>query len=190
VSLGCAESFANETAEDFFERIDALLYAAKHQGRNRVVADARGASEQWIAEESGRIVQIVWREAYASGNPQIDAEHRELFALANEVIAASLRPSGESAAFHAALDGCLAHVAWHFAHEEEILAKLRYPKLAEHARLHGELLERATGLKASALRGEAVTGALVEFLAHEVVARHMLTADREFFPLFAAPPGA
>ena len=50
------------------------------------------------------------------------------------------------------------------------------------------LLERAAALEQAALRGEAKTGLVVEFLAHEVVAHHLLTADRDFYPLFAPAP--
>jgi hypothetical protein len=35
------------------------------------------------------------------------------------------------------------------------------------------------------LRGDAKAGSVVEFLAHEVVAHHLLSADRDFYPLFA-----
>ena len=46
VSIGVAGYDATETAEEIVQRADLALYAAKHQGRNRVVraAPARGAS--------------------------------------------------------------------------------------------------------------------------------------------------
>jgi hemerythrin-like metal-binding protein len=84
-----------------------------------------------------------------------------------------------------ALERCLDHVAAHFEHEERLLAHAGYPRLPRHQASHRALLERAQGLRARFLAGEPLTGALVEFLAHEVVARHMLTEDREFFPWVA-----
>jgi hypothetical protein len=52
---------------------------------------------------------------------------------------------------------------------------------------HRVLLARARALRRAADDGGegGGIGALVEFLAYEVVGRHMLTADRDFFPLFA-----
>jgi hemerythrin len=174
-----------EDAESLFRRADEALYRAKNAGRNRVVADAQGASDLW--EKAGEaIVQIIWRDAYACGEPTIDAQHETLFRLANALIASSLRQADDSGAFLAALEALLAHVVRHFADEERILAARGYAKLAQHRGAHRGLLERAAALKEAALRGGAAFGALVEFLAHDVVAQHLLTADREFFPLFAS----
>ena len=62
--------------------------------------------------------------------------------------------------------------------------------MADHARQHQALLARAHALHLSALAadsGDATEGELVKFLVTELVADHMLHADRAFFPLFAAP---
>jgi len=183
ISLGVAEALPHEDMEGFFARADAALYRAKNGGRNRVVADATGASDTWSALGDA-VVELVWHDSYACGEPTIDAEHEELFRLANILIGASLRQAQDRAAFIAALDPLLGHIARHFADEERLLAARAYARLAPHAAAHQRLLARAGELKSAALRGEATTGALVDFLAHEVVARHLLTADRDFYPLF------
>ena len=66
-------------------------------------------------------------------------------------------------------------------------AKPAYTKFAIHQRAHSGIVARAGQLKAKLDAGEITLGAVVDFLAHDVVARHMLTADREFFPLFLSP---
>jgi hemerythrin len=109
-----------------------------------------------------------------------------LFRLANALIAASMRQADDRGAFLASLEALLVHVAQHFASEETILQARGYAQLAQHRAAHRALLERAAALKEAAPRGDAAFGALVEFLAQEVVAQHLLTADRDFFPLFAA----
>lgn len=185
ISAGVAEYLLAEDAEAFFARADQALYRAKEGGRNRVEADARGASDDWARAGSGGILRLEWRDSYACGEPTIDAQHEELFRLANALIDASLRQEENRGAFLAALEALLAHVVRHFADEEKILAAHGYAKLAQHAAAHRGLLGRAGALKEAALRGEAKTGAVVEFLAHEVVAHHLLSADRDFYPLFA-----
>lgn len=185
-SFGAGELLAGEEPPAFFARLDAALYRAKGAGRNRVVADARGASEQWDASGPGGMVRLVWQAEYACGEPTIDAEHEELFRLANELIDAGLRQAQEPAAFLAALTRCLGHVARHFADEERILEARGYAELARHRAEHRMLLERAGALEAAAERGEVTAGTLVDFFAGEVVARHLLAADRQFFPLFAS----
>jgi hemerythrin len=72
------------------------------------------------------------REAYACGERTIDAQHEELFRLANGLIAASLRQADDRGAFLASLEALLAHVVRHFASEEAILEARGYAKLAQH----------------------------------------------------------
>ena len=184
VSAGVAEHDGDESLADWFRRLDAALYAAKEAGRDRVVVDRRGNSDAWARAGGKSALHLVWQEAYESGDETIDAEHRELFELANRVIDASLDHAAGQAGILAALDTLLAHVQRHFADEEAILARLHYGDLEPHRRAHEGLVRRAVWMREGAQAGEANLGALVEFLAQDVVARHLLTMDRAFFPLF------
>ncbi|HUG77868.1 MAG TPA: diguanylate cyclase [Burkholderiales bacterium] len=182
-SFGVTERLADEGAEAFFARLDRALYQAKADGRNRVVAEPRGASDDWQAQPRP-LVQLMWDESYACGEPLIDEQHRELFRLANALIGASLTGAQGAAAFEPALEAMLQHVARHFRDEEAILERRGFASLGQHREAHRGLLARAAALKLAARRGEITTGALMDFLAKELVARHLLTADRDFHPLF------
>jgi len=188
VSAGAAEHDGEESLPAWFGRLDAALYAAKAAGRNRVLVDRHGSSDTWAREAGRSALHLAWQEAYECGEATIDAEHRELFALANRAIDATLGEGGREGVL-AALDGLIAHVARHFADEEAILARLRYGDLEPHRRAHEGLVRRALWLRERVGSGEAGVGALVEFLAQDVVARHMLTMDRAFFPLFERRAG-
>ena len=83
VSIGVAEHHSPESLEDWFSRVDAALYRAKDGGRNQVCVDEAGDSDLWIATGESPVIRLIWREAYETGHPQIDAEHRELIDLAN-----------------------------------------------------------------------------------------------------------
>jgi len=189
VSAGAAEHDGEESLLSWFGRLDAALYAAKAAGRNRVLVDRRGSSDAWAREAGRSALHLAWQEAYECGEATIDDEHRELFALANRVIDALLGSGAGAQDVLAALDGLIAHVARHFADEEAILARLRYGDLEPHRRAHEGLVRRALWLRERVGTGEAGVGALVEFLAQDVVARHMLTMDRAFFPLFERRSG-
>ena len=186
VSLGVAEHLEDESPRDWFERLDQALYAAKHDGRNRVAVDRRSDSDPRDRAAGVSVLRLIWREAYESGNPTIDAEHRELFRLANTMIDLALRPEADATASAEALDGLIAHVKDHFADEESILARCGYRDLAQHRRAHEGLLRRAGYLREEWTMGRATLWAVVEFLAQDVVVRHLLAVDRAFFPLFAA----
>jgi diguanylate cyclase len=183
ISVGVAEHTGSEAADAWFSRLDAALYEAKEGGRNRVVTDCSGDSDAWLAG-SASVLSLVWRDSYESGQPGIDAEHRELFDLANALIEAALPGRNRHADADAALTALLRHLENHFRHEEAILAEHGYARLAEHRQAHASLLRKAGELQNAAAAGTATFGALVDFLANDVVARHLFTADRDYFPLF------
>jgi hemerythrin-like metal-binding protein len=165
-----------------------MLYAAKRNGRNAVHADARGNSDLWAASHGRAALHLVWQEAYECGEPAIDGEHRELFRLANELIDAFLAGGEEFAGVVRAYDSLLAHIAAHFANEEALLAQRGYAGLDAHRRAHAGLLGRARDLRSTVASGGAGLGGMIEFLAGDVVARHLFKTDRDFFPLFGGGP--
>ncbi len=185
ISLGVAEHVSGESEATWFGRADEALYAAKNAGRNRFMIDERGSSDLWASDQSAMILRLSWHESYDCGEPTIDQEHRKLFELANALIDATFKRATSPEAFDAALGKLLGHVVHHFADEEAILAQHHYAGLEAHAQAHKRLVERALQLRDAAAAGGVTVGELVDFLADEVVARHMLKTDREFYPLFS-----
>ena len=184
ISLGVAEHISGESENTWFCRVDEALYAAKNSGRNRVVVDPRGSSDVWAEGQSATILHLSWHESYDCGEPTIDQEHRKLFDLSNTLINAAFKRETNPHEFDEALQKLLAHVVQHFADEEAILAQHRYAGLEVQAQAHKRLIERALQLRDAASAGGVTIGELVDFLAGEVVARHMLKTDHEFYPLF------
>ncbi len=184
VSLGVTEHISGESESVCFKRVDAALYAAKDSGRNRVVVDPHGSSDIWAADQSTMILRLNWHESYDCGEPTIDQEHRKLFELANTLIESAFSRNEHPEKFDSALGKLLAHVVQHFTDEEAILAQHHYADLEVQARAHRILIEHALQLRDAAAAGGVTIGELVDFLANEVVARHMLKTDREFYPLF------
>ncbi len=188
ISLGVAEHVSGESEMTWFRRADEAMYAAKNSGRNRFTVDQHGSSDLWAVDQSAMILRLSWHESYDCGEPTIDQEHRKLFELANALIDATFKRGTSPQAFDDALAKLLAHVVHHFADEEAILAHHHYAGLEAHAQAHKRLVERALQLRDAAAAGGVTMGELVDFLADEVVARHMLKTDREFYPLFNPSP--
>ena len=113
-SLGVAEYMDMESPESWFERTDAALYAAKANGRNQIHVDRRGTSDIAADRAGMSLLRLNWQEAYECGEPTIDTEHRELFALGNALIAAAFEQDAAPEAWQAALDSLLALVVLHF----------------------------------------------------------------------------
>lgn len=182
VSVGVAECMHGETWEQWFKRADEALYRAKSGGRNQVQI-APDAPDRISAGEhvAGNFVQLVWHKSYECGNAVIDLEHQGLFKDTNKLLAAMLsgRPADEVKIF---VDALVGDVVKHFQDEEAILVATGYAGAEKHAAIHRNLVDDAHTLVANFHAGTLGIGELFNFMAYEVVAKHMLGADREFFP--------
>jgi hemerythrin len=180
ISMGVTEYNDGESAQSWFRRTDAALYAAKFAGRNRIHVDRQGSSDHHASRVGAGVFRLHWPEDYACGDPTVDAEHRELFDLGNALIDAVREQYSEPGLWRAALDSLLAHLARHFQSEEALMVRHGYGRLAVHRRAHAGLLRRADELRAAVERGDATLNHLVNFLANDVVALHLLKMDRDF----------
>lgn len=190
ISVGVAECQAEESWQQWFERADAALYRAKESGRNRVHY-APGSREyaSVLAQSTNSFVKLAWHPVYASGNDTIDREHQILFGLANDLLNSiiSAKPTEETRAIIGIL---LREIVLHFDNEEAILLAAGYPGLADHAAAHHELVDKAVRLSNQFQSNPQDIGELFQYLVHEVVAKHMLGADREYFPYLPPAPVA
>ncbi len=126
-------------------------------------------------------VRLLWHDNYRSGHPLIDRQHQGLFDKANELLAAVVagRPSDAAAGL---IKELLAEVETHFADEERVLRAINFPGVADHEGLHRALIEKAQRLVGQFADGSLALGDLFSFLAYDLVAIHMLSEDRKFFP--------
>ena len=182
-SIGLTLFTGHENSQEaVLDCADAAMYHAKDAGRNRVhgsfEALQQSDNDESLAEG---FVKLAWHPAYECGHPLIDEQHRTLFVDANKLLTAIL--SGFSTVKVSELiDVLIRDVIQHFEDEEAILEKSGFPNVKEHALIHRQLVESAVVLVGRFHAGSLAIGDVFEFLANDVVARHMLGADREFFP--------
>ena len=187
VSLGVAQCVLGESWEEWFKRVDAALYQAKAGGRNQVQIAPQTRRRVGTGEKvAANFANLSWHGAYECGNQLIDNQHRGLFIDANNLLGAILseRPKDEVSAL---VDRLVADVLQHFQDEEIIIAAAGYPGATIHAEIHRTLVDKAASLASRFQAGTLTIGELFQFLAHDVVAHHMLGADREFFPYLKLP---
>jgi hemerythrin len=120
---------------------------------------------------------LQWSSALSIGVPDLDAQHRELFARVDLLLDSMLHGDrGEAASLAAFLRQ---HVVLHFAAEEQLMGDLRYPNAARHAEEHRAFAASMLELDA-AFRELGTSRELVLRLEREVVAwlrDHVYVAD-------------
>lgn len=187
VSIGIAECLPGETWEQWFQRADEALYRAKAGGRNQIqLAPEIPVRSNQEEKAASRLLRLVWHGIYESGHELIDHEHQALFDRANDLLAKLLAeyPASEVSKL---VDAFIREVETHFQNEEAIISAAGYPGAVAHAHIHRELMADATGYAEQLRSGILEVGELFQFLAHDVIAKHLLGDDREFFVYLNAP---
>ena len=182
ISIGVAECLAGEDWDAWLQRADSALFRAKENGRNQVQHAPETPLRDGITDPlPANIVKLIWPPSYASGNAMIDREHQSLFDVANNLLDAILskRPTDE---VRLIVDQLINDVTQHFIDEEAALAAAGYPLLAEHAAMHQVLASKAALLMERFQSNSLEVGELFQFLAHDLIARHILSGDRDYFP--------
>jgi diguanylate cyclase (GGDEF)-like protein/hemerythrin-like metal-binding protein/PAS domain S-box-containing protein len=182
-SFGVVAQRPGENFAALVARADAAMYQAKQTGRNRVSTNADDL--QWESSDQSdhpHFLELYWRKHYECGIQEIDAEHQELFRIANRIVGA-IGPNGDGVEIVPLVDELLAHIVSHFRHEEHLLQAIGFPGSEAHRQRHHQLLSHVDDLAARFRKKETTAGALLGFIVHDVVARHMIQEDREFFPL-------
>lgn len=131
------------------------------------------------AEVGGNLIHIAWKSSFESGHAVIDAQHRRLFGLGNELIGAvsSNKPTGDVAWL---LDELVEHIADHFITEEAVLARAKRPISKERQETHRSLLAKAASLRDRYHNGQAVSSELVGFIVYDVITDHITKQDLKF----------
>jgi hemerythrin len=89
-----------------------------------------------------------WLPDYAIGVPIMDREHQRLLDLAS--LTAERSAEEDPARCLSALDDFISYTIQHFSHEEDMLAAMNYRGLADHHRLHQQLISDIEKLRQDA----------------------------------------
>lgn len=172
----CGEGF-----EHWLARADRAMYRAKDTGRNRVVADPYSAFASDGTHMACSPVELVWRESYRSGNERVDRQHRQLFEHANRLLHAVISHAPRAEVLEA-MTVLVEDITAHFADKEQLHRSIGFPAREAHAAEHGRLLAKAARLFERARQdAELPIAEVFQFLAYDVVAQHLVGADRQYF---------
>ncbi len=116
------------------------------------------------------------RSGYLIFIPEIDAEHRTLFRLADELAAAL--DAHARLAHSDLLQSLIYHIQHHFAHEERLMRASRYEALAWHKQQHNGARRQVKRFVRRIEQGEREAGSeLLQYLGGWMQ-NHVLVTDR------------
>ncbi|GAB4422008.1 MAG: hypothetical protein OHK0011_00330 [Turneriella sp.] len=127
---------------------------------------------------------LEWNADYATGIPEIDAQHSYLFELVNRFIR-QLRNPPDPAGQREILSELTIYTQRHFAFEERCMAEVLYPHLAEHRDSHQRLRVQLARFVAQAGSEKFDPHELAEFLRNWLK-MHVLREDMRYIPAITA----
>jgi len=125
---------------------------------------------------------IVWTKEHDTGIPTIDAQHRKLIDLANNLYEA-IRLSREEQVIQNILEGLTTYMSEHFAAEEALLKEAHYPEYDQQVEAHRSFIQKFQEHKASKDFLE-LSDELFGFLKKWIVA-HFLGMDKRYVPFLS-----
>lgn len=126
-----------------------------------------------------------WKESYSIGVPEIDAQHRRLYHLADELHTAM--NGGKSAqVLQQVFTNLIAYTKTHFAAEEAMLQKCRYPDFAAHKAKHDDLTRKVVELQRDYQAGKMMLGIDTMHFLSQWLLQHIGGTDRKYVPFVNA----
>lgn len=124
---------------------------------------------------------LQWTEGMSVGVPELDADHKELIKIINQ-LAESSEDAARATAIRQCLFALLRYAEYHFAREEKVLAACHYPEVREHKLEHRDFVAQVNELHrrfdenpddALAVVNDDLLGFLRDWLNHHILIEDM-----------------
>ena len=157
-----------------------LFYAMKAAGILRV---SRG--EELVGldlaehDEVEGSIAFAWREEFNLYVPSMDKQHKNLVAVAQDIIEAMRSGLGKGA-IEEAFQGLLKYTADHFKSEELLMEKHEFPGTEEHKEIHNKLTQRVLEYSKDLFSRETLDAADFQRFLTDWLVNHILEIDRQY----------
>jgi hemerythrin len=120
----------------------------------------------------------IWDSTLETGNELVDSEHKQLFAIINE-LHDSIVERHDRRVQDDILVRLMMYARDHFTHEEELMRSIFYPGLVDQKRMHKEFSEEATILAAEYHSSEKLLPITLAMFLHDWLVKHIRIEDRK-----------
>jgi hemerythrin-like metal-binding protein len=132
---------------------------------------------------SGTQSQLVWSDEFSIGMPEIDAQHRVLIELINQVWDTIIPAKPDHAKTFQIIEELERYTLTHFTAEEVFLREMGYLNFDQHKAKHDHFVARIAQEKDKISAGQRMTLDIVYFLRDWLV-NHILVSDKEYVAEF------
>ncbi len=132
-------------------------------------------------EYAGQFLEkVVWKDTFSVGVAEMDAQHRKLLILINQIVDCHAARDGTTyEKFHDVLSGMFDYARVHFKAEEDYLQRIGYPQLPAHANEHAAFVEKVTTYSILASHGVLDYEGAYHYL-REWLLSHILESDMQY----------
>lgn len=122
-----------------------------------------------------------WSKEYSMDIAELDAHHQRLFDILNELFTLMSEGGASDRQIIRVLEELLDYTHYHFDEEEKIMAKMGYPELEAHRKVHQQFIQQMKEFYASAQSGMAIFVATkVANVGVDWLKNHILTVDHQY----------
>ena len=125
-------------------------------------------------------IKIEWRSGCASGDRQIDRQHRDLISSANRIINLLLKDESREVLLRL-LENLNAEIVDHFRYEEDVMLKVGFPERERIAEEHKEILKKFDAYLNGYKCPDEKDRSYYFLVLFEDILGHMIKWDRKFF---------
>ena len=126
---------------------------------------------------------FAWKPEYSVSVSTIDAQHRKLFVLGQNLHDAMSAGRGREV-LGRCLKELVEYTRQHFAEEESLLALHDYPDLPQHRLQHSQLIKKIVEFEQQFAAGNALISIdLMDFI-RDWIANHILQTDMQYADFF------
>jgi hemerythrin len=124
---------------------------------------------------------MTWNDSFSTGVKAMDEQHKGLVNTLNELHAAMLG-SKDKAATGQLLDRLVKYTHDHFAAEEALMTRSKFPKFAAHLGKHKDLTAQVENFVNRYRRGELSLNVDLLMFLRDWLITHIQKEDREYGP--------
>ncbi len=127
---------------------------------------------------------LEWKDTYSVGVQVLDAQHRQLLDIINQI--SSARPDDRTEKFFfAALNLLVKYADIHFSTEEKYMRNCHYAGLADQEKEHREFTERVFALREKLAGKDRQIFTEIQTFLKDWYISHVLGTDRGYISSFA-----